>query len=543
MKQANTFKEDFLDLDQPEYKDAKVWLAGKPNQVLTIENKTLINIPFTQVFREKTNEIDLVSAPRQTQKITVQALGTQVIRLSLVLGYPALDVTNPMLKMGESLKPMELSNARSEKGWDIRDSSGKLRMSINTEVPAVRAWTDHHIQSPEVFCASVFPDGSSEVPFAGHDLFFGNLIDSMSLGYVEVKGKIVRTCFSFYAGRTEKFAGTGERFRRMNLSGTTLTLDNADAFGSNSRRAYKNIPFYLSSRGYGIFINTTAHVKLSFADISTHAVQGLIADGCLDLFIIGGGTLERILHNYRSITGFPPPVLKWSYGVWMSRMSYFSAEQIEEVGKRLRSEKFPCDVLHVDTGWFSKDWLCDWKFDPGRFPDPQAWMKRMREKGFRISLWQCPAVNKDTSLYKDALQKKFILPKTAQGMNADGNIDFTNPSAVQWYQEMIEDLIHLGARCIKVDFGELLESQGTLHGMSRELLHNCYALLYQRAVHEALQRAGKSDTVTWARSAWAGSQCYPVHWGGDAECSWDGLAGEIRGGLHFGLSGFRVLGN
>jgi alpha-glucosidase (family GH31 glycosyl hydrolase) len=94
-------------------------------------------------------------------------------------------------------------------------------------------------------------------------------------------------------------------------------------------------------------------------EISRSVNQAMIEDGLVDLFVIGGRNIERILYNYRLLTGFPHDVPLWSYGIWMGRMTYFTAEETRQVAARLREESFPCDVIHVDTGWFDQDWICD----------------------------------------------------------------------------------------------------------------------------------------------------------------------------------------
>ncbi len=356
--------------------------------------------------------------------------------------------------------------------------------------------------------------------------------------------------YSLHAQPNEKFVGTGERFASMNLAGKTFVLENTDGLGVNSRRAYKNIPpFYLSSKGYGLLIMTSGHVRLSLADISTRAAQAVVEDDYLDLFFIGGGTIEQIVKNYRMITGFPSDVPYWSYGTWMSKMSYFSADETRAVVKRMRDGKFPCDVIHIDTGWFEKDWKCEWEFSKSRFPEVGSYLKEMGKQGIKISLWQLPCIAKDTKYYEFAQRNRYVAPKSEHvelGSNFseiefDGNIDFSNPEAVSWYQGVLADLLEQGGvAVIKTDFGEVIEEHADYHSGSYRTLHNLYALLYQRAVYEISKKIkGPEHALIWARAGWIGCQRYPVHWSGDCACSWDGMAGSLRGGgLHLGLSGF-----
>ena len=342
------------------------------------------------------------------------------------------------------------------------------------------------------------------------------------------------------------FAGTGERFGKMDLSGQTFFLKNQDGQGVNNRRTYKNIPFYISSRMYGVFYHTTAYSKLSLAGVSTRSVEFLSDQALIDAFIIGGDTVEQITRGYRDLTGYPSMPPLWSYGVWMSRMTYFSADEVNGICDRLRKEHYPCDVIHLDTGWFKTDWLCEWKFNEERFPNPKKFVQDLLKRGFKVSLWQLPYVAEDAEQIDEARKNNYICKLTKQqdsegsnfsALDYAGTIDFTSEKATNWYKGLLKNLLDMGVKCIKTDFGENIHMDAEYENMSPELLNNLYSLLYQKAAYEITKEV-TGDGIVWARSAWAGCQRYPLHWGGDSCSSWEGLAGSLRGGLHFGLSGF-----
>ncbi|MBQ5510756.1 MAG: alpha-xylosidase, partial [Prevotella sp.] len=324
-------------------------------------------------------------------------------------------------------------------------------------------------------------------------------------------------------------------------------LKNQDGQGVNNRRCYKNIPFYMSSRMYGVFYHTSDYCKLSLADHSSRSVQFMCDRATIDAFLIGGKTPEEILHNYRKLTGFPSMPPLWSYGIWMSRMTYFSAEEVNDICDHLRKEHYPCDVIHLDTGWFRTDWLCEWKFNPERFPDPKGFIQDLKKKGFRVSLWQLPYVAKGAEQLEEAKANQYIAPllkeQASEGSNFSaldyaGTIDFTYDKAVEWYKKkLLKPLLDMGVTCIKTDFGENIHLDAVYHSMTPEQLNNLYALLYQKAAFEITKEV-TGDGIIWARAAWAGCQRFPLHWGGDSASSWDGMAGSLKGGLHFGLSGF-----
>ena len=539
MKQGNRFFEDMLDWESPAAATDLLWRAGKPTSVDERDGVVLLRVPFW-AHRDRTFHVDEDRAPQEFE-LVLRAYGRSVLRLSVAFGGELPGDHSVMLQRDPSLQPEPLSVRRHVGGWEINDSHGRTRMRVDTTDPPTCHWSDLVQPPPEALAASVLPDGEVEIPLHAHDSFYPHHLESVGLGFVEREGVPARALMSVQATADECFAGTGERFAKMDLAGRTLLLENTDGLGVNSRRAYKNVPLYLSSRGYGMLLHTSAHVRLSLADISTRAVQALVEEGCLDLFFFGGGSLERVLYNFRRVSGFPGAVPLWSYGTWMSRMTYYSARETWEVARKLRDGGFPCDVIHLDTGWFPENWKCEWEFSDEKFPDAADYMARMREQGFRISLWNYPKVEPGNKYYETAVERRYIqprIPEAAVGkLEYPGNIDFSYPPAVKWYQGLLEGLLKLGARVIKTDFGEDIDMQTGYLGMPADRLHNLYALLYQKAAYEVTERV-TGEPLIWARAGWTGCQRYPVHWAGDGACSWDGLAGTLRGGLHLGLSGF-----
>jgi alpha-D-xyloside xylohydrolase len=548
MKQQNRFIFDMLDQDLPEAINETVWCGGIPESVITKNGSVIINIPFQA--QKKINIF--INADKDIEKklieFTVRSYGNSVIRITSAFGNDLPDDNkNPMFEWSPEMKQKNLISEKTKDGYKIIDENGILRMKINTGNYPIKYWSNLQPDPQDSFEAIVYPDGKTAVPFMSYDNFFPHQPESYSTGYIERNGKVDRCLFSLHANPDEKFAGTGERFTGMNLSGKTLILENTDGLGVNNRRAYKNIPFYISSKGYGLLLMTSGHVRLSFADISTRAVQGLIEDDIFDLFFIGGGSVEQIVLNYRKISGFPRQVPDWSYGTWMTRMTYFSADETREVVRKMREQHFPCDVIHLDSGWYENNWKCDWEFSKEKFPEPEKYMKEMEEKGIKISLWQLPCIAKDTIHYDTALKNRYIAPKSKNvslvsnfsAVEFNGSIDFTNPEAVKWYQGLLERLLKMGAAVIKTDFGEVIEEDADYLNLPYKKLHNLYCLLYQKAAYEITESVkGKGGTMIWARAGWVGCHRYPIHWGGDCVSSWDGLAGTIRGGLHIGVSGF-----
>ena len=348
-------------------------------------------------------------------------------------------------------------------------------------------------------------------------------------------------CFSLRYD--EHLYGLGEKFSALDKRGQKVTSWTSDAHGCITSRTYKNVPFFMSTKGYGVFINSSCriHYQMGSDSYASHAFQ--IMDSLLDYYVIFGPSFKQILSNYTDITGKAPVPPKWSFGLWMSKISYKSQDEVEEVAERLRAEDIPCDVIHLDTYWFEKDWLCDLKFSKKRFPDPEGMMKGLKKKGFRISLWQLPYIHESSEMYREGIEGGYFV-KDSDGKaavvpasNIEAMIDYTNPEAVKWHQEKFRELFRMGASVIKVDFGEKAREDVVYAGMPAKGMHNLYPLLYNKAIFEVTEDFfGRG--IIWARSAYAGSQRYPVHWVGDPSSNFANLAGCIRGGLSFGLSGF-----
>ncbi len=301
---------------------------------------------------------------------------------------------------------------------------------------------------------------------------------------------------------------------------------------------YKPIPFFLSSRGYGMFIHTSSPITCDFGKYFSGVNSMMVGDDELDLFVFLGQPRD-ILDEYTKITGKSPMPPLWSFGLWMSRCTYSSEKQVRDVAARLRQNQIPCDVIHLDTGWFETDWRCDYEFSKTRFDDPAGMISDLKNDGFRISLWQLPYFVPKNTLFNELIENNLVV-RDAKGNLPfeDAVLDFSNPATVQWYQDKLAGLLKIGVGAIKADFGEAAPENGIYaSGRTGFYEHNLYPLRYNKAVADITKKT-TGENIIWARSAWAGSQRYPLHWGGDAESTDQGMAAELRGGLSFGLSGF-----
>lgn len=534
-----------MDFDLELSKNESLWKACKPTAVYEKDGDVYITVPFQKQVLSNEMAAD-TSVPREEYTLILRQYSNKIIRLFCGFGDWEMTDQSEMLQFSERVQKLPLQVKAGDGEWTIYSVEGVRRAWINVKEPKLDHWSDLLPAPQETLDVVVYPDGKREIHLAAYDHFSPPRYDGLPLAYCVKDGHKERATLSFECKADECFAGTGERFTKMDLSGHTFFLKNQDGQGVNNRRTYKNIPFYLSSRMYGTFYHTCAHSKLSLAHVSTRSVEFLSDQAMIDAFIIAGDTVEEILRGYRDLTGYPSMPPLWSFGIWMSRMTYFSADEVDEICDRLRAEHYPCDVIHLDTGWFRTDWLCEWKFNEKRFPDPKGFIHGLKDKGFRVSLWQLPYVAEDAEQIDEARKNDYIAPLTKQqasegsnfsALDYAGTIDFTYPKATEWYKGLLKNLLDMGVVCIKTDFGENIHMDAKYKGMSPELLNNLYALLYQKAAYEVTKEV-TGDGIVWARAAWAGCQRYPLHWGGDSCSSWDGMAGSLKGGLHFGLSGF-----
>ncbi len=351
----------------------------------------------------------------------------------------------------------------------------------------------------------------------------------------------INPVFSLMPG--ERIYGCGESATALNKAGQKLNLFVTDPQGPETPDMYKPIPFFLSNRGYGMFMHTSAPVTVDFGASYVGATKLFMADEVMDIFLFLGEPKD-ILGEYTALVGRPEMPPLWSFGTWMSRITYFSEDEGRQVAKKLRENKIPSDVIHFDTGWFGVDWQCDYAFAADRFKNPTKMLSDLKEQGFHTCLWQLPYFTPKNKFFPELVERGlYVRNGRGELPYEDVVLDFTNPETVNWYQDKLGNLIKQGVGAIKVDFGEGAPLDAIYsNGRSGLYEHNLYPVRYNRAVAEITKKL-HGENIIWARSAWAGSQRYPLHWGGDAATTNTGFLGTVREGLSLGLSGFCFWSN
>jgi len=394
------------------------------------------------------------------------------------------------------------------------------------------------------------PDGRVVCAGGGEEKNYFNQWDAYGLGVshcVADRRPIATECFDLRPH--EAIYGFGERFIRLNKIGQTIDVDMSDTKGVTTDRAYKNVSFFTSTLGYGVFLNHSARLTAWVGSLSACDLQLGVDDDHLDYFVFVGD-LKQVLPLYTQLTGRGPVPPAWSFGFWQSKISYSSAEEILTIVREMRAAGLPCDVIHLDTHWFSRNWFCDLEFDAGRFADPARWIADLRQLGARVSLWQLPYIPEGSRLFADlAAVNGFVRGADGKVFDCEitfvdgfrgnvGVIDFTNPRAVQVWQDYLRKLFRLGVAVLKTDFGESAPVDGVYaDGTPGHRAHNLYPLLYNAAA-AAVTEQETGAPIVWARSACAGGQRFPVHWGGDSSPNPANMIPQLEGGLSLGLSGF-----
>lgn len=370
-----------------------------------------------------------------------------------------------------------------------------------------------------------------------------------NMGYmVDAAGGKVYMKEELALGVAECIYGLGEHFTPFVKNGQVVDMWNDDG-GTASEISYKNIPFYLSSRGYGVFVNHPEKVSFEVGSEKVERVGFSVPGESLEYCVINGPSPARVLDRYTALTGRPGLPPQWSFGLWLttSFTTDYDEQTVTGFVQGMADRDLPLHVFHFDCFWMKGFHWIDLAWDPALFPDPRGMLARLKARGLRICVWINPYVAQRSSLFEEAMEQGYLLKKPdgsvfqrdlwQAGM---GLIDFTNPAACAWYQGLLAGLVDMGVDSFKTDFGEQIPVDVRYHdGSDPVKMHNYYTYLYNETVFELLEeKLGKGEAALFARSATVGGQKFPVHWGGDCTATFESMAESLRGGLSLCLSGF-----
>lgn len=369
------------------------------------------------------------------------------------------------------------------------------------------------------------------------------------VGYVQMADGGAHVHEQLSLGVGECVYGLGERFTAFVKNGQVIECTNQDG-GTSSEQAYKNVPFYLTNRGYGVLVNETGSVSFEVASEKTARVQFSIAGESLEYFLIFGPTPKDVLRKLTALTGRPALPPAWSFGLWLSTSftTNYDEATVTSFIEGMRQRDLPLHVFHFDCFWMREfDW-CSFEWDARVFPDPAGLLRRLHARGLKVSVWINPYIGQRARIFAEGAAKGYFIKR------ADGTVwqtdlwqpgmaivDFTNPAARAWFAGLIGGLLDLGVDAIKTDFGERIPTEGVVYydGSDPVRMHNLYPVLYNETVFAAIEaKRGRGEAVLFARAAYASSQRFPVHWGGDCWSTMESMAESLRGGLSLGLCGF-----
>lgn len=356
-----------------------------------------------------------------------------------------------------------------------------------------------------------------------------------------------RATFSLYTD--EAFYGFGDSFTELDKRGRKFEIWQRDALSTNSEHSYKGQPFFISSRGFAIFLNTYTRSHFDMGMSSQLSWQMASEDGTMDyLFFVAvsDNPYKELVRRYTAYFGQIPSVPEWAFGYWQSKCSYQTQEEVEQVVREAKANGILLDLIHIDN-WQEIPNQGLWIWDKERFPNPQAMIRFLHERNVRLSLWIFPYVSERSPYFEHfAAKKYFVMSTSEQGparfkATADAKdlvacFDFTNPEVRTWYSEKVKEIIGLGVDVIKNDFSEAVpEDVLFFDGSSGVQSHNRLPYLYAKTIYDAMADACHGTgrvPMLWSRSGYAGQQTIPAVWAGDSGV----LAADHAALLHSGLS-------
>lgn len=439
-----------------------------------------------------------------------------------VVETPAFD-----LELTEEL-PLEVEDDEEK----IKITSGSMSLVITK-----KTWSMTYMRGNEVITKS-----------AGKDLA---LMKMNFKGYTYDKGDgedtYIRQMLSLSVG--ELVYGMGERFTPFVKNGQSVDIWNEDG-GTSTEQSYKNIPFYITNKGYGVLVNHPERVSFEVATEMVTRTEFSVKGSYLDYFLINGPTMKEVLTRYTDLTGKPSLPAPWTFGLWLSTSftTNYDEETVMSFVDGMLNRGIPLRTFHFDCFWMKEFHWSDFLWDSRVFPDPAGMLKRIKAKGLNICVWINPYIGQESYLFDEGMKNGYLIKRTnGQVWQWDAwqpgmaIVDFTNPAACKWFQDKLEVLLDMGVDCFKTDFGERIPTENVAYfdGSDPVKMHNLYTYLYNKCVFDLLERKrGKGHAVLFARSATVGGQKFPVHWGGDCWSDYESMEESLHGGLSLLMSGF-----
>lgn len=486
------------------------------------ENKVTLLAPTLHI----TQRGDVLGGVNLTLEITSPAPDIFRVRTYHYKGA-ILDTPSFELNLYQAL-PLQVEDSDEE----IKITSGGMSLLITK-----KNWSMTYLRGDEIITRS-----------AGKDLALMKT-DWKGLAYDKGDDQetYIRQMLSLSVG--ELVYGMGERFTPFVKNGQSIDIWNADG-GTSTEQSYKNIPFYITNKGYGVLVNHPEMVSFEVGTEMVTRTEFSVKGSYLDYFLINGPTMKDVLVRYTDLTGKPSLPAPWTFGLWLSTSftTSYDEETVMSFVNGMLDRGIPLRTFHFDCFWMKEFHWSDFVWDNRVFPDPEGMLRRIKAKGLNICVWINPYIGQESVLFNEGMEKGYFIKRTnGQVWQWDmwqagmAIVDFTNPAACRWFQDKLEILLDMGVDCFKTDFGERIPTENVTYfdGSDPDKMHNLYTYLYNKCVYELLERKrGKGEAVLFARSATVGGQKFPVHWGGDCWSDYESMEESLRGGLSLMMSGF-----
>ena len=502
-------------------------------------------------FREgywKTKDEVTLSNPEEIRDYTITGKGLTTYSATKKVNHRGDTLNSPILTTTYSSPMEDIIHVQNfhYKGCLETGPNFEVLDDLDNGIEVVDNESSISLRSGNI-CVEISRDNDLSIRYKYHEKILTEVMPKLS-GHFKLDDGRTFMSENLKLSTGELVYGLGERFTSFVKNGQVVDIWNEDG-GTSSELAYKNIPFYLTNRGYGIFVADPGRVSFEVASEVVSSVQFSVPGETLDYYIIAGSDVKDIISKYTKLTGRPALPPQWSFGLWLttSFTTNYSEETVSRFIDGMKDRKIPLHVFHFDCCWMKEYPWMDFTWDKDQFPDPEGMISRLKKKGLKICLWINPYIAQKSQLFEVAKKSGFVIKKrdgsvwqTNEWQAGMAVVDFTNPEAVLWYQNELRQLMEQGIDTFKTDFGERIPVDVMyFDGSDPYKMHNYYTYLYNKAVFEVIEEfKGKNQAMVFARSATTGGQKFPVHWGGDCSATYESMAESLRGGLSLALSGF-----
>ncbi|MBO4927971.1 MAG: alpha-xylosidase [Clostridiales bacterium] len=367
----------------------------------------------------------------------------------------------------------------------------------------------------------------------------------------------------------EYIYGLGEFPGSIVRNGGSYNIWNEDA-GIKEGRSAKCVPFFVSSRGYGVLVNSTECVSYEIGNDATSEAgpdgisartQFSLAGETMEYILIGGASMKHVLDIYSEMIGRASMPPAWSFGSWLSapHLEQCNEDTILDLVEKVKSMNMPFSVIHIGPFWMKGFEWTSFLWDKERFPNPQQMIKTIHESGIRICLWISPYISQKSPLFQEGFDGNYFINlgngdlwQTDVNQPGAALLDFTNLVARAWYQKFLDDLVRMGVDAFHLDFGAdapvaapqfghgaMVSNVSYKNELDPVSMHNVYSQLYADAVFELLQRrGGQNNACILAHSGFIGSHKLPFMSLDNVETSYESMRATLQSGLSLSLSGF-----